>query len=114
MLKTVCLEIAQGYDSVFLEIGTDRDHVHFLVQSIPSYRPTKIVQIIKSLTARETFARVPDVKKKVWGGQFWSDGYSISTGGQHATQNTIRNYVKQQGREKDYAALHTQQPRLFD
>jgi putative transposase len=114
VLKAVCLEIAQRYDSVFLEIGTDRDHVHFLVQSIPSYSPTKIVPIIKSLTARETFGRVPEVKKKRWGGQFWRDGYSISTVGQPATENTIRNYVKQQGREKQYSALHTQHPRLFD
>ena len=114
VLKIVCLEIAQRYDIVFLEIGTDKDHVHFLVQSIPSYSPTKIVQIIKSLTAREIFARVPSVKKKLWGGQFWSDGYFVSTVGQHGTENTVRNYVKQQGREHDYTALHTQQLRLFD
>ena len=49
VLKTVCLEIAQRYELTFLEIGTDRDHVHFLVQSVPSYSPTKIVRIIKSL-----------------------------------------------------------------
>jgi putative transposase len=114
VLKTVCLDIAQRYDIVFVEIGTDRDHVHFLVQSIPTYSPTRLVQIIKSLTAREIFARVPAVKKKLWGGQFWSDGYYISTVGQHGTENTIRNYVKQQGRDQEYASLHTQQPRLFD
>ena len=114
VLKAVCLDIGQRYDIVFLEIGTDRDHVHFLVQSIPTYSPTKIVQIIKSLTAREIFARVPAVKKKLWGGQFWSDGSYISTVGQHGTENTVRKYVKQQGREQEYSSLHTQQPRLFD
>jgi putative transposase len=114
VLKTVCLDIAQRYDIVFLEIGTDQDHVHFLIQSIPTYSPTKIVQIIKSLTAREIFARVPDVKKKLWGGQFWSDAYYASTVGQHGTETTVRNYVKQQGREPEYASLHIQQPRLFD
>src|SRR5713226_2130684 len=62
-LKAVCLDIAKRYEMVFLEIGTDRDHVHFLIQSVPSYSPTKIVRIIKSLTAREIFARVPNVKK---------------------------------------------------
>ena len=63
VLKDVCLDIAKRYEIVFLEIGTDKDHVHFLVQSVPSYSPTKIVQIIKSLTAREIFHRVPTVKK---------------------------------------------------
>src|SRR5215468_4987348 len=111
VLKAVCLEIAQRYELVFLEIGTDRDHVHFLIQSVPTYSPTRIVQIIKSLTAREIFARVPSVKKKLWGGQFWSDGYYISTVGQHGTENTVRNYVKKQGRENEYSQLHQQQLR---
>jgi putative transposase len=114
VLKAVCLDIAQRYELVFLEIGTDRDHVHFLVQSVPSYSPTRIVQIIKSLTAREIFVRVPSVKKQLWGGAFWSDGYYVGTVGQHATETTIRNYVKNQGRENEYSQLHVQQPRLFD
>ena len=114
VLKAGCLDIAQRYEIVFLEIGTDRDHVHFLVQSVPSYSPTKIVRIIKSLTAREIFARVPSVKKKLWGGEFWSDGYYVSTVGQHGTENTVRNYVKQQGRDREYTPLHIQQRRLFD
>ena len=114
VLKTVCLDIAQRYELVFLEIGTDRDHVHFLVQSVPSYSPTKIVRIIKSLTAREIFVRVPSVKKKLWGGEFWSDGYYVSTVGQHGTENTIANYVRKQGRQQEYTRLHVEQPRLFD
>jgi len=59
--RDVCLEIAARYDVTFLEIGTDRDHVHFLVQTIPAYSPSKLTQIIKSLTAREVFRRVPAV-----------------------------------------------------
>ena len=102
------------YEIVFIEIGTDRDHVHFLVQSVPSYSPTKVVRIIKSLTAREIFARVPGVKPKLWGGQFWTDGYHVSTVGQHGSEDTIRQYVKQQGNEQDYQQLHSQQLRLFD
>ena len=69
-LKAVCLEIAKRYEINFLEIGTDQDHVHFLVQSVPTYSPTKIVRIIKSITAREIFKRVPQVKKQLWGGEF--------------------------------------------
>jgi putative transposase len=59
----------------FIEIGTDRDHVHFLVQSVPRYSPSKIVPIIKRITAREIFKQVPSVKPKLWGGEFWTDGY---------------------------------------
>ena len=113
VLKEVCLDIAARYQIEFLEIGTDKDHVHFLVQSVPTYSPTKIVTMIKSLTAREVFARVASVKKQLWGGEFWTDGYYVSTVGQHATEEVIRQYVKNQGREKDYKQLHVQQLNLF-
>ena len=113
VLKDVCLDIATRYHVEFLEIGTDKDHVHFLVQSVPTYSPTKIITMIKSLTAREVFARVPSVKKQLWGGEFWTDGYYVSTVGQHATEEVIRQYVKNQGHEKDYQQLHAQQLNLF-
>ena len=107
VLKEICLEIAQRYEIVFLEIGTDKNHVHFLVQSVPSYSPTKIVKLVKSLTARELFTRVPSVKKQLWGGEFWSKGYFISTVGRHGSEEVIRRYVKNQGTEKDYKQLHS-------
>jgi putative transposase len=113
VLKEVCLEIAERYQLEFLEIGTDKDHVHFLVQSVPTYSPTKIITIIKSLTAREVFARVPSVKKQLWGGEFWTDGYYVGTVGQHATEEVIRQYVKNQGQENEYRQLHVQQLKLF-
>ena len=107
-LKEICLEISKRYEIEFLEIGTDKNHVHFLVQSVPTYSPTKIVQTIKSLTAREIFARHPEVKKKLWGGQFWSDGYFANTGSKFGSEATIRNYVKKQGAEEEYVQLHKQ------
>ena len=54
----------------FLEIGADSDQVHFLVQSVPTYSPTKIVRTIKSITAKEIFRQMPEVKKQLWGGEF--------------------------------------------
>jgi REP element-mobilizing transposase RayT len=59
VLKEVCLEIEKRYDIKFLEIGTDKDHVHFLVQSVPTYSVTKIVTIIKGISARKIFRRIP-------------------------------------------------------
>ena len=113
VLKEVCLDISDRYQVEFLEIGTDKDHVHFLVQSVPTYSPTRIIMMIKSLTAREVFARVPAVKKQLWGGEFWSDGYYVGTVGQHATEDVIKQYVKNQGQEDVYVQLHVQQLNLF-
>ena len=113
VLKAVCLEIEKRYQIRFLEIGTDKDHVHFLVQSVPTYSPTKIVRVIKSITAREMFRQVPKVKEQLWGGEFWSDGYFISTVGQHASEDQIRRYVQKQGQEENYEKIHGQQLLLF-
>ncbi len=105
VLKEVCLDIEQRFEVKFLEIGTDKDHVHFLVQSVPGYSVTKVVQIIKSVTAREIFKRCPQVKKKLWGGEFWTDGYFASTVGKHGDERKIGKYVKNQGNE--YQQLHS-------
>lgn len=111
VLKDICLEISKRYEIIFLEIGVDKDHVHFLVQSVPTYSPQKIVQLIKSLTAREIFRRVPSVKAQLWGGQFWTDGYFVSTVGKHGNEDVISHYVRNQGHEdKAYKRLHKQKP----
>ena len=113
VIKEICLAISQRYDMHFLEIGTDLDHVHFLVQSVPMKLPTRIVQIIKSITARQVFQQIPEVKKQLWGGEFWSDGYFISTVGRHGSEQAIKKYVQEQGREKEYAQIHKDQLELF-
>ena len=92
VLKEVCLDIEKRYQLKFLEIGTDKDHVHFLVQSVPTYSVTKVVTMIKSLTAREVFKRCPQVKKQLWGGEFWTDGYFASTVGKHVNEDMVGKY----------------------
>ena len=105
VLVEVCEEIEKRYEVSFLEIGTDNNHVHFLLQSVPSYSITKIVTMIKSIVAREVFKRCPEVKKQLWGGEFWGKGYFVNTVGQHGTEKVIANYVKGQGIEKEYKSL---------
>ena len=105
-LKETCIEISKRYQIYFLEIGTDNNHVHFLVQSVPTYSPTKIVTIIKSIIAREVFRSHPEVKEKLWGGEFWTDGYFVNTVSKFGDENTISKYVKEQGIEKEYKILH--------
>lgn len=111
-LRNICLEIEKRYEVKFLEIGIDKDHVHFFIQSVPTYSVTSLVKMIKSLTAREIFKRCPHVKRQLWGGEFWSDSYYASTVGKHGDENLISKYVKDQGGE--YLQLHqSQQLSLF-
>ena len=112
VLKDVCLELEKRYQAHFLEIGTDKDHVHFLVQSVPTYSVTKLVTLIKSITAREIFRRYPQVKKQLWGGELWTDGYFASTVEKHGDESKIARYVKAQGLEYDQL-YENNQLRLF-
>ena len=105
VLVSTCEEIEKRYELRFLEVGTDDDHVHFLVQSVPSYSVTKTVTLIKSIIAREVFKQCPEVKRQLWGGEFWGKGYFVNTVGQHGTEDKIAKYVKEQGLEKEYKTL---------
>ena len=112
ILKAVCLGIEKRYQISFLEIGMEEDHVHFLVQSVPTYSPTKIVRTIKSITAKKIFLMCPEVKDALWGGEFWTKGYFVNTVSKHGNESVISEYVKSQGKGK-YEELYRQQE-LFE
>lgn len=113
-LRDICLEIEKRYEIIFLEIGVDKDHAHFLLQSVPMYSPKKIAQIIKSIIAKEMFIRHPEIKAVLWGGEFWSKGYFMSSVGKHGDEKMLKNYVQNQGVDKSYQKLHESQLKLFD
>ncbi len=105
-LKEVCMEIEKRYEVHFLEIGTDQDHVHFLIQSVPRKSATEIIRMLKSITAREIFKKHPEVKQQLWGGEFWTDGYFVNTVSKFGDETSISRYVREQGLEKEYTVLH--------
>jgi len=109
----VCRNIEERYDLWFLEIGLDGDHVHFLVQGVPMISPSRLAQVIKSITARELFRLHPEIRELLWGGQFWFDGYYINTVGQYGNEEVIRKYVQNQGTGEEYKKLHSNQLKLF-
>jgi REP element-mobilizing transposase RayT len=112
-LKEICISISERVELVFIEIGTDKDDVHFLIQSVPMYSPTRIIQMVKSITAKEIFKTHPEVKKELCGGEFWTKGFYVNTVGKHGDESTIKAYVKAQSRENEYKKIHSQQLTLF-
>jgi len=112
-LLLICFEITERYEIEFIEIGTDSDPVHFLIQGIPRMSPSDIVRVVKSITGREIFRLHPEVKTMLWGGHIWSSGYYMNTVGQHGTEDVIRKYVESQGRVNEYEKVYSKQLRLF-
>ena len=111
--KDICLEISERYEVHFIEIGYEPNHVHFLVQSVPNYSVSKMITMLKSITAKELFQRFPEIKTKLWGGNFWASGFYVNTVGQYSNEEVIREYVKNQGMEKEYKKVHSNQLTLF-
>jgi putative transposase len=102
--------IAERYAIEMEAIGCDKDHIHLLCGAHPKVAPSKIVQIFKSITAREIFSRKPSIKKELWGGEFWTDGYYVATVGERGNWDTVEQYVQKQGKPK----AELQQLKLFE
>ena len=77
----------------FETMGFDEDHVHFMIKSVPSYSPSKIFQIVKSISAIQLFKKHPNVKRELWGGEFWSDGGYVGTVGEGVNADIIRESI---------------------
>jgi len=104
-VKEVCEGISERYHVQFETIGFDEDHVHLMIRSVPNYSPSKIFQIVKSITAIKLFEKHPDLKKELWGGEFWSDGGFVGTVGEGINGEIIREYIKRQGRKEGQLKL---------
>ena len=76
--------------------------MYFLIQSVPKYGVTEIIRMIKSITAKKIFEKHPEVKKQLWGGEFWSDGFFVNTISNFGSEDTISKYVRNQEMEKEY------------
>jgi putative transposase len=113
VLREVCEGISSRYEIEFIEIGADNDHVHFLIQSVPTLSPTQIIMKVKSITAIKIFKKLPWLKKELWGSAFWSSGFFVNSVGRYADENVIRNYVASQGREPEFKSLYVRQLDLF-
>lgn len=104
-LKEISKELALRYELDIDEMGTDGDHIHLLASFHPKYAIGDFVRLYKSITAKQLFLKFPELKKELWGGEFWSDGYYVATVGEKANWNTVKNYVKNQGHDVENLKL---------
>ena len=110
-MKMILQEIQKRYFITPETIGFDEDHVHILVQAAPRYAPSRVMQIVKSITARALFKQFPEIKDELWGGELWSDGGCIKTVGEGTNADLVRDYIKKQGRSgKQLQLIHFTEP----
>ena len=95
-LKQVIKEIAERYDYIVEAVGTDESHVHVFAGAHPAVSPAKLIQVIKSITARELFKKYPEIKQFLWGGAIWAIGYYIRTVSDGPLDHVIKKYIDEQ------------------
>ena len=99
----------ERYAIEITHVGFDQDHIHILCRFLPKYSGGQVIKIIKSISAKRVFAEAPEVKKQLWGGEFWTDGYYFATVSGRGDRKVIEAYIKKQGREREIEQL-----RLFE
>ncbi len=104
-IKDIAYQIAERYDINIEQLGCDLNHIHLLCSFHPKYAGGQIVRLVKSITARELFKQFPEIKKDLWGGEFWSDGYYLSTIGERGNLTTIEKYIRNQGQTPEEVQL---------
>ena len=114
-IKKTLKGISERYEIEIDEVGFDRNHIHIFCGSVPSMSPSKIINTIKSITARKVFEQFPKLRKtELWGGKFWSDGKYIGTVGDATSEKTIRNYIRNQSMDKEQIESRMKQLKLFN
>jgi putative transposase len=94
-------EIGEAYDITIDEMEVSPDHVHLFCSFPPRYSIAQVVTRFKSLSARAVFREFPQVKRKLWGGEFWEDGYFAGTVGDKVTAEVIRKYIRRHKETED-------------
>lgn len=112
-LREIVKGIEERFELWIEEVGIDRNHVHWLVSAAPKYAPSHVVRVLKSVSAREMFRRCPDLRKELWGGELWTDGFYVGTVGEGASRAVIAKYIIQQGK-KEQRGHEDGQLELFD
>jgi len=97
-IVAIAQEISERYDIEFEKIGCDGNHIHLLANFAPKYSGSAVVRMFKSITARELFKKFPVLKKDLWGGEFWSDGFYFATVSERGDWKTVERYVANQGK----------------
>ena len=93
-VEEIFREVAEIYEFEIETMAVVEDHVHIFLSAPPKYAPGQIVRILKSRSAKAVFKEFAEVKRKLWTGEFWSDGYFVRTVGDQVTTEIIKRYIE--------------------
>ncbi len=95
-LAKILQEIAERYDYKVERVGADANHIHIFAGAHPEIAPAKLIQVLKSISARKMFEKYPEIKKFLWGGNLWSIGYYVRTISDGPIEPIVKKYIEDQ------------------
>ena len=97
LFKQICV----SYEYHFICVGIAPNHIHLFAGAPPKIAPAKMIQVIKSISARAMYQEFPQIRRSLYGGEVWKDGYYVGTIGEGQTEKTIMKYIAKQGKHTD-------------
>jgi len=113
-LKHIFSGISERYYLNFQAMGVERNHLHILVEAAPRYSPSRVMQICKSVSAKQLFKHFPELEEELWGGHFWSEGGHIDAVGEGYDVKEMEVYILSQGVSKKQMKLYEFPSTLVD
>ena len=104
-LKEVFKRISEEYGFEIDTMEVVEDHIHVFLEAPPKYSPAQLVQMMKSISAKEVFKKFPELRKQLWAGELWNDGYFVRSVGDEVTAAIIRKYIEYQKHEDNSKQL---------
>jgi len=93
-VRELFIEISEHHGFEIEELEVDKDHVHIFLGFPPKYSISQVVGILKAVSAKEIRRLFPEIKRQLWGGEFWEDGYFVRTVGDKITAEVIKKYIR--------------------
>ncbi len=93
-VEEIFREVAEIYEFEIEAMAVVEDHVHIFLSASPKYAPWEIVRILKSRSAKAVFKGFPKVRRELWAGELWSEGYFVRSVGDQVTTEIIKRYIE--------------------
>jgi len=94
--KQIFQGIAERYGFTVVEQEVMPDHVHVFVSAPPRWSPAELVNVLKSVSAKQLFKEFPRLRKAMWGGELWRSGSFVRATGAAVTAAVIQRYIRYQ------------------
>ena len=95
-LRYLLERIAREWDLAIVELEVMEDHVHLFLEAPPRLSPAEVMNIVKGVTSREMFLKFPELRRDLWAGELWADGYYVASVGDKVTAEVVRRYIRNQ------------------